>query len=361
MAVIRADKLGKAYDGKPAVIDLSFMVNPGSVTGFLGPNGSGKSTTMRLMLGLDNGSGVATFDGKPFRELVQPMRQVGALLEAKPFHPTRTARNHLRMLASANGIQTSRVDEVLAMVGLATVSNGKPKKFSLGMSQRLGVAAALLGDPHTLILDEPANGLDPEGIQWLRNLLKQLASQGRAVFVSSHLLSEMALLADQLVVIGRGRMIASGPVGDFIKSSDRNSVVIRSPDMDRLGPRLADLGGLVDAIADDTASTDTGMARYSVKRLSVEQVGDAAHDIAARVHELFLKEATLEEAFLDATGGAEEFSGLGSQSPGTPSEASSSPSADLGPAYSPAPTVRPADKPPQETDLPQTHEDGSGR
>lgn len=311
MAVIRADNLGKSYEGKVAVIDLSFQVNPGSVTGFLGPNGAGKSTTMRLMLGLDHGEGKTTFDGQEFRALSQPMRHVGALLEAKPFHPTRTARNHLRMLAAANGIPTSRVDEVLALVGLSTVSNGRPKKFSLGMGQRLGVAAALLGDPHTLILDEPANGLDPEGIQWLRNLLKQLADEGRSVFVSSHLLSEMSLLADQLVVVGRGRMVASGPVTDFIRSSDRNSVIVRSPDIELLGPRLAELGGFVEVDPQDDDSVAEGrQPRYAVKRLSLEEVGDAAYEAGVRLHELFLREATLEEAFLDATASDQEFGGL---------------------------------------------------
>ena len=188
MALIEARSLGKSYGTHRAVDDLSFTVRPGSVTGFLGPNGSGKSTTMRLMLGLDNGQGTTTFDGRSFHELDRPMRHVGALLEAKPFHPTRHARNHLRMLAAPNGIADRRVDEVIEMVGLTGVSGGRPGKFSLGMGQRLGIAAALLGDPHTLILDEPSNGLDPQGITWLRNLLKFLASQGRSVFVSSHLL-----------------------------------------------------------------------------------------------------------------------------------------------------------------------------
>ena len=343
MAVIRAENLGKSYGSKVAVIDLSFQVNPGSVTGFLGPNGSGKSTTMRLMLGLDKGSGRTTYDGQEFETLNDPMRHVGVLLEAKPFHPTRTARNHLRMLAAANGIPTSRVDEVLSMVGLSTVSNGRPKKFSLGMGQRLGMAAALLGDPHTLVLDEPANGLDPEGIQWLRNLLKQLAGEGRSVFVSSHLLSEMALLADQLVVIGRGRMIASGRVTDFIRSSDRTSVIVRSPDIERLGPKLAELGGFVEA---DPEDDDTGhLPRYAVKRLSAEQVGDAAYDAGVRLHELFVREATLEEAFLDATGGDQEFSAL--ELP-----------AEFGGSASGGADVRPSDDSPD--DPPPTH-DGAGR
>ena len=223
-------------------------MRPGTVTGFLGPNGAGKSTTMRLMLGLDRGEGTCTFDGRPFTTIDQPMRHVGALLEAKPFHPTRTARNHLRMLAAANGIPDGRVDEVLGMVGLADVAGKKPGTFSLGMGQRLGLAAALLGDPHTLILDEPANGLDPQGIRWMRDLLKALASEGRSVFVSSHLLSEMALMADELVVIGRGRMIANGPVGDFTRQSSLNHVLVRSPQARDLaaliGQRLAGEGSV---------------------------------------------------------------------------------------------------------------------
>ena len=214
--MIVARGLTKRYGDKAAVDDLSFEVRPGVVTGFLGPNGAGKSTTMRLMLDLDYGDGQTRFDGRRFRDIHQPMREIGTVLEGGPFHPTRRARNHLRMLAAANSISTRRVDEVLAMVGLAEVARKKPRGFSLGMAQRLGLAAALLGDPHTLILDEPANGLDPHGIQWLRDLLKMLASQGRTVFVSSHLLPEMALMADELVVIGRGRLIASGTVDSFV-------------------------------------------------------------------------------------------------------------------------------------------------
>jgi len=306
LAVIEARGLSKAYGGKPAVVDLSFTVQPGSVTGFLGPNGSGKSTTMRLMLGLDNGAGVTTFDGTTFRDLTAPMRQVGALLEAKPFHPTRKARNHLRMLAVANNVPDSRVDEVLDLVGLSSVTTNKPKNFSLGMGQRLGIAAALLGDPHTLILDEPSNGLDPQGINWLRNLLKQLASQGRSIFVSSHLLSEMALLADQLVVIGRGHLITSGPVADFISASARTSVIVRTPDMTTLGPALAGRGAHVVTAADGS---------YVVTGVSQEQVGDIAHEVRARLHELVTQHATLEEAFLEATGMSQEF--IGYEPPGS--------------------------------------------
>ena len=298
MAVIEARGLGKRYGGKLAVDDLSFDVRPGSVTGFLGPNGSGKSTTMRLMLGLDNGAGSTTFDGKPFRSLPNPMREVGALLEAKPFHPTRKARNHLKMLAVSNGIPTSRVNEVLGIVGLSDVAGGKPKRFSMGMGQRLGLAAALLGDPHTLLLDEPANGLDPQGINWLRGTLKELAGQGRSVFVSSHLLAEMALMADALVVIGRGRLLASGPVQDFVRHGASSSVVVRTPDADRLAALVRDHDGVV-APGQDNSLVITG--------LSAQSVGDLAFDAGIRLHELSARTATLEEAFLAATEHTEEF------------------------------------------------------
>ncbi len=298
MALIQARGLGKVYGGKPAVVDLSFDVAPGSVTGFLGPNGAGKSTTMRLMLGLDHGTGTTTFDGVPFTELREPMRHVGALLEAKPFHPTRTARNHLRMVAAANSIPLSRVDEVLDQLGLAEVARKKPRTFSLGMGQRLGLAAALLGDPHTLILDEPANGLDPQGIQWMRVLLKGLAASGRSVFVSSHLLSEMALLADQLVVIGKGRLIASGPVGDFVRASSRSSVTVRSP-------QAGELAAILQRDGVEVSAPEAGL--LSVTGLTAAQVGDLAFEHSIRVHELAERVATLEEAFLEATELAQEF------------------------------------------------------
>ena len=298
MAVIQARGLGKVYAGRPAVDDLSFEVHPGSVTGFLGPNGAGKSTTMRLMLGLDHGAGTTTFDGLAFTDLDRPMHHVGALLEAKPFHPTRTARNHLRMLAAANGIPTSRVDQVLEQLGLASVARKKPKTFSLGMGQRLGLAAALLGDPHTLILDEPANGLDPQGIQWIRELLRGFAAAGRSVFVSSHLLSEMALMADQLVVIGRGRLIASGPISDFVKSSRHRSVTVRTP-------QATDLAAVLTRHGAEVSAVEPGV--LSVTGLDAAAIGDAAFDASIRLHELAPREATLEEAFLEATGGAQEY------------------------------------------------------
>jgi ABC-2 type transport system ATP-binding protein len=298
MATIEARGLGKSYGGKPAVTDLSFEVKPGSVTGFLGPNGAGKSTTMRLMLGLDNGAGTTTYDGKRFSELSHPMRHVGALLEAKPFHPTRKARNHLRMLAAANGISVKRVDEVLTLVGLTEVAKAKPRGFSMGMGQRLGLAAALLGEPHTLILDEPANGLDPQGIQWMRLFLKALAAEGRSIFVSSHLLSEMALMADHLVVIGKGRLIATGPVEEFVNSATHNAVVVRTPDLSALADLVVGQGA-------EANRTEPGV--LVVSGLAAQAVGDLAFDHGIRLHELSNRVATLEEAFLERTAGAEEF------------------------------------------------------
>jgi len=298
MATIAARGLGKSYGGKAAVADLSFDVQPGSVTGFLGPNGAGKSTTMRLMLGLDNGAGSTTYDGRPFSELRQPMRHVGALLEAKPFHPTRKARNHLRMLAAANGISLKRVDEVLELVGLTEVARAKPKGFSMGMGQRLGLAAALLGEPHTLILDEPANGLDPQGIQWMRLFLRSLAAEGRSIFVSSHLLSEMALMADHLVVIGKGRLIATGPVEEFVSGSGANAVIVRTPDASAFAELLVGRGAQV---------TPSEPGLLTVTGVALDAVGDLAFDHGIRLHELSAKVATLEEAFLERTAGAEEF------------------------------------------------------
>lgn len=297
MALIEARGLAKTYGGKPAVRDLSFQVRPGSVTGFLGPNGAGKSTTMRLMLGLDRGAGTTTFDGATFEQLSRPMRHIGALLEAKPFHPTRTARNHLRMLAAANDISVSRVDAVLEQLGLTEVARRKPKSFSLGMGQRLGLAAALLGDPDTLILDEPANGLDPQGIQWLRQLLKFLAAEGRSVFVSSHLLSEMALMADELVVIGRGELIASGPVSEFVNRAG-SVVLVRTPQAPQLRDLLAPREGV---------TVDGSDGELRVSGLTADAIGDHAFDHGIRLHELATQTATLEEAFLEATSGAEEF------------------------------------------------------
>jgi ABC-2 type transport system ATP-binding protein len=298
--VIEARGLGKRFGKHKAVDNLSFTVQPGVVTGFLGPNGAGKSTTMRLMLDLDHGDGTTTFDGKRFRELPRPMNTVGVLLEAKAFHPTRSARNHLRMLAAPHGIPDKRVDEVLELVGLTSVARKKPKSFSLGMGQRLGLAAALLGDPDIILLDEPANGLDPQGITWLRDLLKAYAQQGKTVFASSHLLNEMALLADHLVVIGRGQLLADMPMNQFVAQSSHTSIVVRTPHYERLGQLLTERGVQV---------TREPEGRLSLTGIEQETVGDIAFAEGMVVHELLTRTATLEEAFLEATADSQEFQG----------------------------------------------------
>src|SRR5579885_134585 len=233
--MIEAESLAKKYGEKVAVDGMSFSVRPGVVTGFLGPNGSGKSTTMRLVLGLDRPTrGHVTVNGKPYREHAAPLHEVGALLEARSVHTGRSARNHLLALAQTHGIPRSRVDELIDLVGLHDVAKKRAGKFSLGMGQRLGIASALLGDPRTVMLDEPVNGLDPEGIQWVRNLLRELASEGRTVFVSSHLMNEMALTADHLIVIGRGRLIADTTVEEFVSRASKDIVHVRSPQADTL-------------------------------------------------------------------------------------------------------------------------------
>lgn len=297
MARIEATGLVKHYGAKTAVDDLSFTVEPGRVTGFLGPNGAGKSTTMRLMLELDYGQGTTRYDGHRYDEFKHPMRHVGVVLEAKAFHPSRTARNHLRMLAAANGLGKNRVDEVLAYVGLSEVGRQRPKEFSLGMGQRLGLAAALLGDPHTLILDEPGNGLDPQGITWLRNFLKAYASEGRSVFVSSHLLAEMALMADDLVVIGKGKLIASGPVEGFIQSASGTTVRVRTPDPQRL----------VDAFRDRPVEVENREGELHIRGCEQSEVGEIAYRAGVVLHELTTQVASLEDAFLEATEGSEEY------------------------------------------------------
>ena len=296
--MITAQGLRKRYGDKVAVDDLSFEVRPGVVTGFLGPNGAGKSTTMRLMLDLDHGAGETRFDGKRFRDIRDPMREIGAVLEAKAFHPTRTARNHLRMLAAANRIPTPRVDEVLDLVGIAEVKKKKPKGFSMGMAQRLGLAQAMLGDPKTLILDEPANGLDPHGIHWLRDVLKSLAGQGRTVFVSSHLLAEMALMADELVVIGRGRMIDNGSVDSFVRKFTQATVLVRTPSVDTFAETLRREGADVESLPDGA---------LMVAGADAAAIGELAHRDGAVLHELAPQSASLEEAFMSATGKSEEF------------------------------------------------------
>ncbi|MEU5871603.1 ATP-binding cassette domain-containing protein [Glycomyces sp. NPDC047369] len=295
--MISAKGLYKRYRNTVAVDHLSFDVRPGVVTGFLGPNGSGKSTTMRLMLGLDHGEGETLFDGQRFGTIRRPMNEVGALLEAKPFHPTRSARNHLRMLAAGNRIADSRVDEVMEFVGLGDVKRKKPKGYSLGMAQRLGLAQALLGDPKTLLLDEPTNGLDPHGIHWMRDVLKTLASEGRTIFVSSHLLSEMQLMADELVVIGRGTMIFNGDVDTFVREFTRSQVVVRGPETAALADVLKAEGAEVVPEADALV----------VSGLEIGKVGHLAFTAGVELHELSTRRASLEEAFMSATGASEQF------------------------------------------------------
>src|SRR6266481_995080 len=244
--MIEAQDLTKIYGGKAAVDHLSFTVEPGRVTGFLGPNGAGKSTTMRMILGLDRPqSGYALINGRPYRDLKDPLHTVGALLEAKSVHPGRSARNHLLFLAQTQGLPSSRVDAMLDLVGLRPVAGKRAGGFSLGMSQRLGVATAMLGDPQVLLLDEPVNGLDPEGVLWIRNLMKHLASQGKTVLVSSHLMNEMAVTADHIIVIGRGRLIAEAPTAEVIARSSGQAVRVRTPDASTLVPLIEAAGGQV--------------------------------------------------------------------------------------------------------------------
>ncbi len=297
--MIEARGLTKDYGEKRAVDGLSFDVRPGIVTGFLGPNGSGKSTTMRLILGLDRPtSGNVTVNGKHYREHAAPLHEVGALLEARSVHTGRSARNHLLSLAQTHGIPRSRVDELIDAVGLHDVARKRAGQFSLGMGQRLGIATALLGDPQTVMLDEPVNGLDPEGIRWIRDLLKALAAEGRTVFVSSHLMSEMALTADHLIVIGRGKLIADTSVEDFVAGASKKLVLVRSPQTAALRELLAGLGGIVEE-ADGEA--------LEVSGLTAEQVGEAAAAQRIVLHELTPHLASLEEAFMDLTRDQLEF------------------------------------------------------
>jgi ABC-2 type transport system ATP-binding protein len=297
--MIKAKHLSKHYRKQVAVNDLSFEVETGKVTGFLGPNGAGKSTTMRLMLGLNNGSGITTFDGKRLHDYARPSQIVGILLDAKAFHPTRSARNHLRILADAGNVPKARVDEVLELVGLQKVAKKGPGKFSLGMSQRLGIAAALLGKPKYLLLDEPANGLDPEGIAWLRAFLKNYADEGNAVFVSSHLLSEMSLMADNVVVIGKGKLIADTSMEQLLSHNDSSSIFVRANNMAALAKTLQTHGitfikdGRGMRIADGTT----------------DQIGKLAFTAGVTVLELAKHNASLEEVFLQLTASSEEYRG----------------------------------------------------
>ena len=297
--MIEADGLTKRYGETIAVNDLSFSVRPGIVTGFLGPNGSGKSTTMRLVLGLDAPtSGDVTVAGKHYAEHPAPLHEVGALLEARSVHTGRSAYNHLLSLAQTHGIPKRRVSDLIELVGLEAVAKKRAGQFSLGMGQRLGIAAALLGDPEVVMLDEPVNGLDPEGIRWIRDLLKSLAAEGRTVFLSSHLMSEMAMTADHLIVIGRGRLIADESVRDFVRRHSRNIVRVRSPQ----AVELAEVVSSPDVVVD---SIEPGL--LEIEGLTAEQIGEAAAARGYVLHELTLQQVTLEDAFIDITQDELEF------------------------------------------------------
>ena len=308
--MIEATGLSKRYGKTLAVDNLSFTVKPGRVTGFLGPNGAGKSTTMRMILGLDAPSGGdVRIDGKRYRELHQPLRIVGALLDAKWVHPNRSARAHLRWLARSNRLPATRVDEVLDLVGLTDVANRRAGGFSLGMSQRLGIAAALLGDPEVLLFDEPVNGLDPEGILWIRRFMHRLADEGRTVFVSSHLLSEMALTAQELVVIGKGKLIAQCSTDEFVARATENTVLVRSPQLAKLRAALGQEGATLRDEGDGLV----------VSGMEIADIGDLAAATGITLHELSPQRGSLEEAFIQLTGDSVEYhAALGTD--GTPTD-----------------------------------------
>ncbi|APU42227.1 ABC transporter ATP-binding protein [Streptomyces sp. TN58] len=316
--MIELEGLTKRFGAKTAVDNLSFQVRPGVVTGFLGPNGAGKSTTMRMMLDLDNPtSGAVRIYGKRYRDLQEPLKHVGALLDAKAMHGGRTAYNNLLCLAQSNRIPERRVGEVLDLVGLTAVARKKSKGFSLGMGQRLGIAAALLGDPQILMFDEPVNGLDPEGILWIRNLMKGLAAEGRTVFVSSHLMSEMALTADHLIVIGQGRLLADTSMADFIHQNSRSYVRVRSPQQEQLKDILHEAGiGAVSAGADGALEVDGAGA---------EQLGELAARHQVVLHELSPQRASLEEAFMRMTADSVEYHAHAPGTPGAPGTAADNP------------------------------------
>jgi ABC-2 type transport system ATP-binding protein len=300
--MINVEHLTKRYHDTLAIDDLSFEVLPGVVTGFLGPNGSGKSTTMRVILGIDRPTkGQATVKGKRYDQLRDPLHEVGALLDAKAIHPGRSARNHLRALAASNRIPFSRVDEVLEFAGIASVANKKVGNFSLGMSQRLGIAGALLGNPEVLLFDEPVNGLDPEGIRWIREFFRSLANEGRTVFVSSHLMSEMAVSADQIIVIGRGKFITQGSI-DTLTATAKGTVFVRANNHQQLSAALRAKNGTVAELNDEG---------LSVSDLSAEQVGQIAFDAGIVLYELTPQRASLEEVFMDLTADAVEYGSSG--------------------------------------------------
>ena len=297
--MIEAHGLTKRYGSKTAVDGISFTVRPGRVTGFLGPNGAGKSTTMRMIVGLDKPTaGTVTVQGKPFARSAAPLTEVGALLEAKAVHPGRSARQHLRALGATHGIGNKRVDEVIELAGLSAVAKKRVKGFSLGMGQRLGIAAALLGDPHTLILDEPVNGLDPEGVAWVRGLAKHLASEGRTIFLSSHLMSEVAVTADDLLVIGRGKIVAAGPVSEIVSRATTTTVRVRSPHASELAAALSGPQATVDAI-------EPGL--IEVHGPSAAEIGELAAASRYVLHELTPVTGSLEQAYMALTSDAVEY------------------------------------------------------
>jgi ABC-2 type transport system ATP-binding protein len=308
--VIEVSELTKTYGAVRAVDDLSFVVRPGRVTGFLGPNGAGKSTTMRCILDLDRPSGgTVTVGGRAYRQHREPLRQVGALLDAKWVHPNRSARDHLRWLAASNGIARRRVDECLTMVGLADVAGKRVGGFSLGMSQRLGIAGALLGDPAVLLFDEPVNGLDPEGIVWVRNFFRSLAAQGRTVFVSSHLLAEMALTADDVVIIGRGRLVYSGGMAEFVDRHSRRAVRVRSPRMSELASalRAAGMSPTVTVVPGPQGPHEVA----TVPGVTTDTVGRVAAAAGLPLAELTEERSSLEEVFVALTGQTVQYRGQG--------------------------------------------------
>ena len=311
-SMIEVAGLSKTYGQTKAVDDLSFTVHPGTVTGFLGPNGSGKSTTMRMILGLDNPtSGTALIDGQRYTSLVRPLTKVGALLDANWVHPNRTARAHLRWLAASNNLPRKRIDEVLDTVGLTAVAGKAVGKFSLGMKQRLGLAGAILGDPEVVLFDEPVNGLDPEGILWIRQFMQGLAAAGRTVLVSSHLLSEMAVTAQHLIVIGRGRLIADADTADFISRSTEASVRVRSPQ----------LAALADVLGRNGMNATESDGALVVHNTPIERIGDLAAGAGITLHELAATQGSLEEAFMQLTGDSVEYGGhqfAGAPPPGGP-------------------------------------------
>jgi len=297
--MIVAENLTKRYGSTTAVDGVSFTVHPGQVTGFLGPNGAGKSTTMRMIVGLDAPSaGHVSVSGHRYNESRSPLTEVGVLLDAKAVHTGRSARGHLRAMAATHGIPNSRVDEVIALTGLEAVANKRAGKFSLGMGQRLGIAAALLGDPQTLILDEPVNGLDPEGVRWVREFVRHLAQEGRTVLLSSHLMSEMSQTADHVIVLGRGRVLADAPLAELVGAWTRNEVLVRTP-------RAADLASAL--AAPDVTVTDAGNGALSVSGISASAIGDLAAERGIPLHELTPRTGSLEEAYMALTEGAVQY------------------------------------------------------